>query len=267
MRLHVISDVHLEFGCWPKSVDINAIDADVSILAGDIDVGLKGIRFALSINRPVIYVMGNHEFYGKRPMNRLWQKARAKVAGTHVHLLENESVMIDGVEFLGATLWSNFMLLGAEQQGAAMQYAESRMSDYSMIYQTRRGRMAWSDERQCPVHLGDRLRASVVMAMHQASVRFLEGKLALPSPIPRVVVTHHAPSARSLEGAEAPGLLDAAYASNLDHLVAQADMWVHGHTHHRVDYQVGQARVVTNPRGYVGGGEVESWEAGYVVTL
>jgi len=95
MKIHVLSDIHLEFGKWPDAIDINAIDADVTVLAGDIGVGLEGIQWALSIERPVIYVFGNHEFYGQRPMHDLWRKAREKVAGTHVHLLENDAALID----------------------------------------------------------------------------------------------------------------------------------------------------------------------------
>lgn len=111
MKIHILSDLRFEFGRWPKGIDVNAIDADVTVLAGDIGVGLEGIGWALTNNRPVIYVMGNHEFYGQCPMNDLWRKAREKVADTHIHLLENESVLIDDphnpgecVRFIGATL-------------------------------------------------------------------------------------------------------------------------------------------------------------------
>jgi len=60
MKIHILSDVHLEFGKWPREIDVNAIDADVTILAGDIGVGLAGLDWALGFTRPVIYVCGNH---------------------------------------------------------------------------------------------------------------------------------------------------------------------------------------------------------------
>jgi len=71
-----------------------------------------------------------------------------------------------------------------------------------------------------------------------------------------VVVTHHAPSARSLTYQEPSWLLDSAYASNLDHLMGEerVRLWVHGHTHLATDYEVMGTRVVSNPRGYVPGG-------------
>lgn len=267
MKLHILSDVHLEFGRWPKAVNINAIEADVTILAGDIDIGLKGLVFALKIKRPVIYVMGNHEFYGQRPMRELWRKARAKVAGTHVHLLENDAVVIDGVRFLGATLWTDYTLHGASQQAERMRHAERTLSDFHAIFSTRRGALVFNEARLCYQHVGDRLTAQKVAAMHVTSRDWLKSMLAARGPEPTVVVTHHAPSFRSLESPQDGDWLDAAYATPLDDLVAQADLWVHGHIHHAVDYRIGKGRVVANPRGYVGGGEVAAWRADYVYEL
>lgn len=116
MKIHILSDLHLEFG----GLRLPEADADVTVLAGDIGVGLQGIEWALQaipFHQPVIYVMGNHEFYGQRSMPELWKKAREKVAGTHVHLLENEAVEIGGVRFLGATLWTDFDLFGDREGG------------------------------------------------------------------------------------------------------------------------------------------------------
>lgn len=90
MKIHILSDIHLEFGKWRRTEDANAIDADVTVLAGDIGLGLSGLDWALTFRRPVIYVLGSHEFYGQRPMQTLWRKARAKVQGTPVHLLDND---------------------------------------------------------------------------------------------------------------------------------------------------------------------------------
>ena len=156
MKLHILSDIHLEFGKWPRDVDINAIEADVTILAGDIGVGLEGIDWALSIDRPVIYVCGNHEFYGQRPMNDFWRKAKEKVEHTHVHLLENESIIVDGVRFLGCTLWTDFAILGGDQQESCMTSAGRNMSDFTSIYVTRRGKSS-AEYGLTGRHGGDRL--------------------------------------------------------------------------------------------------------------
>lgn len=275
MKIHILSDLHLEFGKWPRSIDINAIDADVTVLAGDIGVGLQGLEWAMTIERPVIYVMGNHEFYGQRPMEYLWHKARDKVADTQVTLLENESVILDDpyrpgerVRFLGATLWTDFAIHG--EQDAGMRHAHRTMSDYQAIYVSRRGGVVLEPGFE-PKHSGDRLTPRKVLSIHHDSRDFLEQELRrTPDPLSivltdtwtkTVVVTHHAPSVRSaMHGMVTMG--DVAYVSDLEYLVSQADLWLHGHTHYPVDYRiegVAAGRVVSNPRGYVGNGLVQGF--------
>ena len=156
MKLHILSDLHFEFQKWPRGVDVNAVDADVTILAGDIGIGLQGIQWALDrIERPVIYVMGNHEYFGQRPITRTLEKAKRKCAGTHVHVLDNESVIIDGVRFLGTTLWTDFALFGIEQRDTMMAHAQSTMTDYALIHATRKGRL--TEPGVSLRHLGDRI--------------------------------------------------------------------------------------------------------------
>lgn len=276
MKLHILSDLHFEFGKWPKGIDVNVVDADVTVLAGDIGIGLAGIQWALTIDRPVIYVMGNHEFYGQRPMTELWRKAREKVSGTHVHLLENESVLVDGVRFLGATLWTDFCVLGPELQEQCMEDAASAMTDYSAIYVSRRGH-ALTDAGMVVGRQGDRLTPHRTLVWHHESRDFLERELSrattewelTDSWRKTVVVTHHAPSARSLLNQKASASGTAAYASHLDALVAKADLWVHGHIHRFVDYDIepGRGRVVSNPRGYAGHELVREFDPGFVVEV
>lgn len=281
MKLHILSDIHLEFGKWPKDVDVNTIDADVTVLAGDIGVGLEGIQWALTITRPVVYIMGNHEFYGQRPMNDLWRKARGKVEGTNVHLLENESILIEDprhpgehVRFICATLWSDFEILGKARQQECMDAAMHEMTDYQVVYVSRRGNSV-AEPGFTTRHQGDRLTPRKTLSLHQESRDFIKQELARMQPVKNgakswrktIVVTHHAPSALSLTDQQAVAPLDAAFASTLDHLIGDADLWIHGHTHIRADYSVGTGRVVSNPRGYVGGEVVPEFEAGFVVEI
>lgn len=248
MRLHILSDLHLEFARWPREVDLNAIDADVTVLAGDIGVGLQGITWALSsFRRPVVYVLGNHEYFGQRLMPELLAAARAKCRGTHVHLLENDAVVIDGVRFLGCTLWTDFALFEEEERNTrAMEVAGMKMGDFHRIMAGRRDG-GYGRNKLIP------FTPAMARERHLASRAWLETELAKPHDGPTVVVTHHAPSARGLTYGEPSWLLDATYASNLDHLmgVERARLWVHGHTHLATDYEIEGTRVVSNPRGYV----------------
>jgi hypothetical protein len=134
MNIWVISDLHLEFG---ERFDIEPPpNADVMVCAGDILI--KGVVPSLSwltknIARkiPVVLVAGNHEFYGASVVESLQD---AKIAGgsPDLHFLENDTVRIDGVLFIGGTLWTDFRLFGRDPK-VAMSYASSDMNDYKKI--------------------------------------------------------------------------------------------------------------------------------------
>ncbi len=98
-----------------------------------------------------------------------------------------------------------------------------------------------------------KLMPSDTLGWHRASGRWLEKQLAEPFDGKTVIVSHHAPSPRSIQPEFARDELSAAYASNLESLIESsgAALWIHGHTHFNVDYIVGQTRVMTNQRGYV----------------
>lgn len=232
MRIHVLGDLHLEFA----PVDIPDTDTDVVVLAGDIDVGANGLnwiqyRFP---SRPVVYVLGNHEFY-RHNIPELTESLRREMKASDIHLLENSSVELGGFTFLGCTLWTNFAL-GLDPL-RSMAKAEHFMNDYRLIRFGAANRV---------------LRASDTVDIHQESVAWLESELAVHDPARTIVVTHHAPSPRS----EAPGYsnspLTPAFVSDLGPLVKQSGIpaWIHGHTHHNVDYRLGATRVLSNQRGY-----------------
>lgn len=184
-----------------------------------------------------------------------WHRdAAAKTAGTHVHPLQDAAVEIGGVRFVGTTLWTDFLLFGQERQRELMLYCHQRMRDYSRICKTK----------------GDWLTPETSLAMHQASLAFLERELAKPFPGKTVVISHHAPSPRSLSGGRAQARYDAAYASDLEALLPgpQApDLWIHGHTHVANDYKIGRCRVVSNPRGYPGVEPVREFRPGLVLEI
>lgn len=230
MKLHILSDLHIEFGAF----DPPDVQADVVVLTGDVHVGVAGVRWALDKlgGQRVIYVAGNHEFYRKALPEHI-QTLKGLTAGTHIHFLENEAVTIDGVVFVGCTLWSDFRLLG--NQAAAKAEAQTGMTDYRLI------RVSPSYRMLLPADTERR---------HTESVAWLAEELKKHRVERVVIVTHHAPSAKSLSGP--PDLLSAAFASNLDELVqaSGARLWIHGHTHHNVDYVIGDTRLLANQRGY-----------------
>lgn len=258
MTLQILSDLHLEFeDTWPagdlKSIDlwsrISAVPSDIVVLAGDIATKGRGAQFAQAMfpGREVVMVAGNHEYYGQSYRHHLAKLKDAAGTQAGVHFLEREATVIGGTVFLGCTLWTDCKLWEAGLQGAPFSYPvtlmelEEGMTDYR--------RIKFFDGRGYR-----RFKPTDTIREHQASVRWLRDQLELYRGAPMVVVTHHAPSMRSL-GAEAQTeVLSAAYASHLDELVeaSGASLWIHGHIHSPADYRIGRTRVIANPKGYPG---------------
>jgi predicted phosphohydrolase len=248
MRIHLLSDLHSEFGPF----DAPAAPADVVILAGDTGVGLKGLSWAQEhfCGRTVIYIAGNHEYYGKA-IPRHTEKLRDAAKTLGIYFLENESVVLDDVAYLGCTLWTDFALHGNVWLAASE--AERLMTDYRRI-------------RLSPGY--GKLRANDTARLHRRSLEWLREEIPRHAGKKIVAVTHHAPSLRSVPDRFRNDPVSAAYASSLDDFVASSGVhtWVHGHVHDSADYMVGSTRVLCNPRGYPS--EInESFQAGLVVEV
>jgi len=231
MKLHLLSDLHNEFDVYRPE----QLDADVVVLAGDIDVKQRAIAWAKErFSCPVIYVPGNHEYYRGQLGNTL-QKLRA-LQDNQVHVLDCDEVVLDGVRFLGATGWADYKALG--DPATAAREAQNSMTDYKQI------RTA-SYQRARPSDFAD-------LALQ--TYAWLEERLSVPFDGQTVVITHNAPSLKSLEGHPlAGGALDASFANQWGALVrTPASLWIHGHIHMAKDYYENGVRIVCNPRGYPG---------------
>lgn len=259
MRLLILSDLHHEL--WREHaprIDPAASRPDVVILAGDINTGAKAIEWAERTfdGLPVLYVHGNHEGYGQN-LDDVQDAIQAACAATpNVRALDCGEAIIDGVRFLGATMWTDFRLFGDDRRQASMREAEAVMNDY------RRIRLAKKGYRK--------LRAADTAQFHSIQRSWLKKKLDEPFPGKTVVITHMAPSLRSVSDQYREAPSSAAYASRLDELAEQADLWVHGHMHESLDYHIGKCRVVCNPCGYrtrTGGSENARFDANYIVEI
>ena len=230
MKLHILNDLHIEV------VDFEppATDADVVILAGDVGVGMEGLRWAETRfpDKSVIYVPGNHEFYHYDIT--LIEELKGQ-SPEHIHVLNDDQVVIDGVRFLGSILWTDFALFGEADKFFAMQAARQGMTDFSTIQNN-----------------GRRFTPEDAIRLHMASRDWLVATLAEPFNGKTVVVTHHAPSSQSVHPRYVSDLLTTAFASNLEMLIDgdRPALWVHGHMHDSYDYEIYGAQVICNPRGY-----------------
>jgi len=233
MRIHILSDLYLEFGDF----DLPRVDADVLVFAGDVHTKLNGIKWIKAnapTDIPIIYIMGNHEFYGEK-YPRLIEKIKIEAEGTNIHVLENESVSINYYNIFACTLWTDMALFGDPILGGL---AAMAMNDYKRI-------------RVSPSY--KKLTPRDTAAEHVRSLIEMEKFLETADPSKMVVITHHAPSIRSVPERYRNDPISAAFASNLDTFVSthQPALWIHGHIHDCQDYKIGTTRVISNPRGYV----------------
>jgi len=261
MRFGLMSDLHLEFGYLPLP------GGDTLVLAGDIaeirtivrdhkcwvddgcPINMPGkyvawdfVRYELAKYKNVLWVFGNHEFY-----NSEFNSARDELNNlliaeelTHIRVLENSVVDIEGVKFIGCTLWTDM------NKGDAITLASIKrmMNDYRCI--KHHGGGVWR-----------KLDPIDTVKCHQTSVEYLKQELSLTTANDRVVlVTHHAPSTASIHPEYRRDIItNGAYASDLSELILdhpQILACVHGHIHYAQEYLIGSTRVISNPRGYDG---------------
>ena len=237
MRIALYSDLHLELYPFQPPV----LPVDLVILAGDIHTKAHGIRWAAdTFGAPVLYVAGNHEYYGGHLDKTLaaMREAASKTNG-QVTILEREAVEIAGVRFLGATAWTNFSLHG-ERLYSALD-AERTMTDYKKIRATGKYR---------------KLIPSDLIRLNEQTRDWLRRELPNPFAGKTVVISHHAPCPLSIPEWRriCKDELNPAYANNWSSEVFWKpefiDLWIHGHIHNACDYVENGVRVVCNPRGY-----------------
>lgn len=238
MFVRIVSDLHIEFIPMSKWVDEletlipylpNEQDM-VLVLAGDTttaDIRIDAITWIKDLSqrhKAVVMVTGNHEgYHGSRSIaTTYWQYIAATI--DNLFVLENDTVTIDDVRFLGTTLWTSL----AEPMD---DFYVRKMNDFDFI-------KGWT--------------VAQWKYAHGIAVDFLTTALAREFDGKTVVVTHHLPTFSSIGAGYLNDKTNCGYASNLDNLIACNDIviWCHGHTHDSFDYMAGDTRIICNPHGY-----------------
>jgi Icc-related predicted phosphoesterase len=253
MRIALLSDIHLSVNALP----FPDVDADIVVLAGDISRPAAAIEWAKSCPLPVVYVAGNHEFYGSdlistyEHLNRLSQ-------GTQIHVLERSEYLHNGVRFLGCTLWSDYRLFdSAEDRAQGVDLATKLMRDFTHI--------------KISPDFPDLFSPAVSQLVFLQTVAWLEDCFTRDRTTPTVVVSHFAPTRLSISPLFENSPINASFVSDLEDRINvwQPALWLHGHTHGSFDYAVGKTRVICNARGYAKNGVNENPEfnGSYVIDL
>ena len=164
--------------------------------------------------------MGNHEFYDAH-YELVLERARTEAAKLGIHLMEKDQVVIDGVRFLGTTLWTDFAIDTQQSESFSMWYARRSMSDFTLIK-----------------HQSGLLSPEATREFHREASAWLTDRLAEPFEGRTVVVTHHLPHRGSIDRQFHQHPLNPAFASHMPELVRPpVNLWIHGHTHCSCDYQ------------------------------
>lgn len=251
MKIHILSDVHNELLSLNKNSSLSnnknngqwhgiipETDADVVVLAGDIDSGTRGIKWAIEeserLDKPFIYVAGNHEFYNREYHSTLKQM-RELAQDTKVRFLECDEVVIDDVQFLGTTLWTDYNAVENISQYDAMKACQKLINDHQLI-------------RISPDGL---FTARHALELHAQSLKWLREKLnTLDKDKKTVIVTHHGPSKICQHKNYPINALSAAFYSDLDELIGKTNVWISGHSHSNLDVVVNGCHLISNQPGY-----------------
>ncbi len=261
MKINLVSDMHLNFD------DINMPGGDVLIMAGDImeaghlrqadnakqnvfiaDRYRRFIKEELTKYRKVLYVCGNHEHY-RNQYHDTHDRLRRELPD-NVHLLENDSIEIDGVHFFGATMWTDMN----KGDPITVNHLKQSMSDFAGSIKMGDGvkvNTAWGDS-----YYTSKFTPGYAKGIFHETITVMGAWLDEHKDDKCVVITHHAPSELSVnEYYKHDYHMNGGYRSNLENFIMdhpQIKVWVHGHMHDACDYSIGTTRVVTNPRGYKG---------------
>lgn len=281
MKIQLVSDLHLEF----EDINIkNELGADVLVLSGDICVAedlykqdfrtlsldtmpvegygraKRAIRYRdffsrVSFQFPhVIYIMGNHEHYhGTFDTSREVLQNMLNIMNIHnVYILDNDIKDIDGVRFVGGTLWTD-----CNKGDPLTQYhLEQAMNDFRVIRVKREQYRKFMPKETIDEHIRTKKYISLILE-------------ETPDDMPVVVCGHHAPSSMSIaEQYKNDTLMNGGYYSDLGDFILDRPkirVWTHGHMHQSFDYMIGGCRVVCNPRGYHD--ENRSFDPNFVVEV
>lgn len=224
MKFRIVSDLHLDFEYKELSI-LPDEDEQVLILAGDTTANLDLFdEFLLDITyrfKQVFIIYGNHEYYGHSMETHKDALYELCTEYHNIQVLDNLAVNYEGVTIYGGTLWTN-----------AYKDPASWLNDFNVVQ--------YRDEN------GDNLYYEEHKNQLYHIVEMIKGF--------DVIITHHAPSYKSVSPMFENSQMNKYFVNNLDTLIIDNDdklkLWVHGHCHNSSNYMIGNCNVLCNPKGY-----------------
>ena len=259
MKLFIASDTHFEFGHEHDYGVPDGLDFDVAVFAGDIGKPRQAIEWMLRQtalkDKPVAYILGNHEYYGGLLEDRA-ALARDDARGTNIHILDADEVLVVGdTRILGCTLWTDYRFMA--RNGIQGLQAGFMLNDHRAI------------STSAGAELPEPFTPGKALQRHYRERKWLDERLAESFDGNTVVATHHGIHPNSLhQKYVASGAVNGSFISDLSATIERfrPALWIHGHVHDTHIYDVGETRIVCNPRGYPSLGRYENL-AGFIPDL
>jgi predicted phosphodiesterase len=281
MKIQLLSDLHLE--THPHWVATPAPGADLLVLAGDVgsyqsgslladnDFGLGPFSPHNGWPTPVLFVPGNHE-YDTFDFDAAHDRLRATCERLGILWLEREILVwppsvvgstVKPVRFIGTTLWTDFDALATAPADPSANLLAQQLKARDKAFRAANYHL----KKTLTTRHGQPFLADSVRAQALACQTWLAQALAVPFAGDTVVVTHFAPSLLSADPRYGLTPGTAGFCNALDHLLPQAQLWLHGHLHAPSDYVKNGCRVVANPLGYARKNEQLAFQPAHCIAL
>ncbi len=268
MKFAIGSDFHLDINQdypFELTAEKDAFYLCCGDISGEPDFRDKWLEEQAKHGYHGAFVLGNHQMYHEeeKSIQDMHSELRERLQDHQqgFRFLENDSIYFpeENILLIGCTLWTDFNQRGFAQLDGKI--AEQFMNDYR-----------WHCFKD-----GDQLRKlnwQDTVDFHCESVSYIrqtidEYKHAHPG-LKVVIMTHHAPSDKSIGVVYLHQALSAAFASSMDGFIRERPeikLWVHGHLHEPSDYDIGECRVICNPRGYNFDGDFNKFDPNLIVEI
>lgn len=242
MKVSIVSDIHLEFS---KDVFLNNDEnSDLLILAGDIGSGISPETDSFILNcckmyKDVIFVLGNHEFYGFdiNDVVAHWVDFSSRL--TNLHFLNNSSCEVDGIKFIGSTLFSdtvNDLTIPESLYVNKIKHSfKKEINDFNSIYLN-----------------GSKITVDEYNDEYVKSINYITDEINKETDFKKVLITHYATMMPSIGDEFVGSPSRPFFTTDLSNLICNSDLdlVVHGHLHNKSDYEYFGKRVICHPYGY-----------------
>jgi predicted phosphohydrolase len=250
--IHLDFDMHWKIDLWvPPTFDTDK-EETAFIVAGDIASGptfgraYEWLKHRANQFLYVFIVLGNHDYWRNYLgfENRI--REQLEMDGIkNVFVLQNSTMVVEGVKFVGGTLWTNF---NNNDPLTRMNYRHVMVRDVESM------NTLYADDGRTIVRAGPPITCDYIFDEFKKTRQYIFDNATREEGIRKVVViTHHCPSFLSIDQEFKDDFIgNGYYASELGDLIAysEIDLWFHGHTHASKDYLIDKTRVINNARGY-----------------